>query len=288
MKNMKIAGYDLHSIPTGFFGLDGGAMFGTVPKVLWEKEQPSDALNRIQMEARVLLLVSDKRKILIDCGLGDSFQTKYGDKLGPKFAQMYGIHGESLMTAELKKHGVTANDITDVVLTHLHFDHAGGATVGFEDQVVSRFPNAQYHLQEDNFKTASAPNLREKASYYDINFQPLIKSGQLNFIQGEKEILPGLFAYISHGHTQGQQSILVRDSQQTLAYCADLIPTRSHVRLPWVMGYDLRPLDLIEEKRKLLEQAAKENWYLFMEHDPTHEIVQVESRGHDFNWRDAV
>lgn len=287
-KHLKIGPYEICPIPTGIFGLDGGAMFGTVPKVLWEKSNPPDEKNRIQMEARALLLKSPGNNILIDCGNGADFVAKYGEKLGNKFAEMYNIDdsGPSLKKS-LHKHGLEFSDIHHVILTHLHFDHAGGGTVENNSKLVPTFPKATYYLQRKNLETAEKPNLREKASYYPANFVPLLENKVLNLLDGDKEnLLPGVSVYISNGHTQAQQIVKVSDGSTSLLYCADVVPTSSHVRIPWLMGYDLNPLLLMEEKIKYLGPAADGQWYLFFEHDPYCDAAQIERNGADFAVRE--
>ena len=281
---LKIAGYEICPLPTGIFGLDGGAMFGTVPKVLWEKNIPADDKNRIPMEARGLLLKKPGCNIVIDTGNGGDFVAKYGEKLGTKFSEMYNINpdGPSLIKS-LKKFGLDPEDIHHVVLTHLHFDHAGGATTEKNGELVPTFPNAKYYVQKKNLETAQKPNLRERASYYAANFEPLLKKNVLITLDDSGKGLPeGLSFHISNGHTQAQQVIEVSDQTNTLLYCADLIPTSNHVKLAWVMGYDLNPLLLIEEKQKLLTQAAEKKWYLYFEHDPFCDAALVVSTGSDF------
>lgn len=286
--HLKIGPYEAFAVPTGYFGLDGGAMFGTVPKVLWEKTNPADSQNRIQMEARALLLKSPGRNVLIDAGNGKDFVEKYGDKLGPKFASLYGIesagNGAPPITLEksLAAAGLTVEDITDVILTHLHFDHAGGATAFRDGKVQAQFPNARYYVQSANLETAQKPNIREKASYLAANFEPLLQAGVLQTLEGAQDLLPMISVGISNGHTRGQQWVKVSDGKTTLVYCGDVIPTSTHVRLPFVMGYDLEPLTLIEEKKSILEQAAKEGWYLYFEHDPYCDCAQVMQQGPDF------
>lgn len=283
-KKLQIGPYEICPIPTGLFGLDGGAMFGTVPRVLWERSNPPDDKNRISMEARGLLLKSSGCNILIDTGNGGDFVAKYGEKLGSKFAELYNIddQGPSLLKS-LRAHGLQPEDIHHVVLTHLHFDHAGGATTEKDGKLVPTFPNAQYWVQKGNLETASHPNLREKASYYAANFQPLLDAKVLNLLEGAKEnFLPGLSAIISNGHTQAQQVIKVTDGKNTLLYCGDMVPTSTHVRTPWLMGYDLHPLTLMEEKQKYLGEAADHSWYLFFEHDPYCDAAQIERHGSDF------
>ena len=284
-RSLQIGPYRVRALPTGIFGLDGGAMFGTVPKVLWEKTNPPDDHNRIQMEARVLFLDGGKgSRILVDCGIGGDFTAKYGEKLGPKFAEMYAVQGDSVAVEKgLKDLGLSLEDIDHVVLTHLHFDHAGGSTRARDGRLVPTFPKARYYVQKANLETARAPNLREKASYFAANFQPLLDAGVLTLLDGAVEdLLPGLSVRVTNGHTQGQQTVHVSDGKTTMVYCGDLIPTSTHVRLPWIMGYDLNPLLLIEEKRELLTPAAAGEWYLFFEHDPYMDAARVESVKGDF------
>lgn len=312
---LRLGAFEVLPIPTGIFGLDGGAMFGTVPKVLWNKSNPADESNRIPMEARALLLKSATRNILIDCGNGADFIAKYGQKLGPKFAEMYNITEakiqDTILIKALEFHGVKADQITDVILTHLHFDHCGGGvTVNNKNELVPTFANAKYYVQKGNYLNAKTPNIREKASYFAANFQPLIDHGVLNFIDGSAtNIIPDINnqnpenknlqlgknntgiqidAFVSHGHTSFHQSIIIQEvslldanngatKNKKLLYCGDLIPTSSHVRLAWVMGYDLNPLTIIEEKRQILQKAAAENWYLFFEHDPYCDMAMVKA-----------
>ena len=283
-KQLQIGSYRIRPVPTGVFGLDGGAMFGTVPKVLWEKSNPPDEQNRIEMEARALLLESttDSRRILIDCGIGADFNEKYGEKLGPKFAEMYAVSEASGVEKSLQRLGLKPEEITDVILTHLHFDHAGGSTKAVGGKLAPTFPKARYYIQKANLETAQTPNMRERASYFAANFEPLIEAGVLEILNGPCEIAPGVSVEITDGHTRGQQIVKVTDGKSTLVYCGDLIPTSSHVRLAWVMGYDLHPLQLIEEKRTLLTRAAKDGWYLFFEHDPYSDVALVQEAKGDF------
>jgi glyoxylase-like metal-dependent hydrolase (beta-lactamase superfamily II) len=282
---LRVAGYHLHAIPTGEFGLDGGAMFGTVPKVLWEKSNPPDSLNRIKMEARGLLLQGHGKNILIDCGNGSDFVAKYGDKLGNKFKEMYAVNSEGpSLLKSLKSAGLEPEDVTDVILTHLHFDHAGGATTEKNGKLIPTFPKATYYLQKSNLQTAQTPNLRERASYFEANYKPLIDAGQLKLLEHDMEnILPQISVGVSNGHTQGHQFVKIADAHSGLVYCGDVVPTSSHVRLAWVMGYDLNPLLIIEEKQKLLAEAARKNWYLFFEHDPYCDVAQIAPHGSDFS-----
>lgn len=282
--DLKIADYEVHAIPTGIFGLDGGAMFGTVPKVLWEKAIPADDKNRIPLEARALLLKGSKHTVLIDCGNGSDFVAKYGAKLGSQFTEMYNVNtdGPSLIKS-LEKYSVKPEDITDVIFSHLHFDHCGGGTTSKDGIIVPTFPNAKYYVQKANYENALQPNRREKASYFTINFQSLYEKNILTLIDGPTEnLLPHISVALTNGHTRGQQTIKISDDTTCLIYCADLIPTSAHVRLAWIMGYDIDPLCIIDEKQKLLLQAAEKSWYLFFEHDPNVDACLVEGKGSDF------
>lgn len=281
---IKIAGYEVCPVPTGIFGLDGGAMFGTVPKVLWQKSNPADDQNRIQMEARALLLKSKDRNILIDTGNGSDFIAKYGEKLGSKFAEIYAVQdGGPTLVSSLKKHGLNPEDITEVILTHLHFDHAGGATTEKNGKLVPTFPNAKYYVQKKNLETALLPNIRERASYYAANFQPLIDANCLILLDGDSaNVLPNISVKISNGHTEAHQIVFIEDETNALFYCGDVVPTSSHVRLAWVMGYDLNPMTLINEKKSLLEQALTKNTLLYFEHDPYCDAAMIERNKDDF------
>ena len=195
--NLSIGPYTLHSVPTGLFRLDGGAMFGTVPKVLWEKTNPSDEQNRILMECRALLLKSKDRNILIDTGNGGDFKAKYGDKAGTRFESIYGVDSQGVdLLSSLKKYDLCAEDITDVILTHLHFDHAGGATCEKSGALKPTFPQATYYVQEDNLKTAQNPNRRERASYLKPNFEPLLEHNKLKLLKPSDPALGLTFPYL--------------------------------------------------------------------------------------------
>jgi glyoxylase-like metal-dependent hydrolase (beta-lactamase superfamily II) len=257
---MKIGKYKLTIINSGFFKLDGGAMFGIIPKPLWQKTNPADSENRIQLATRNLLLQNDARTILIDTGMGSKW-----DK---KSEQIYDINQGSLsLETELQKHGIKPEDITDVILTHLHFDHAGGSTKPENGKLVPAFPNAKYHVQKKNFDWAMNPSERDKGSYIKDNFAPLYDEGVLNFIDGNDFLDDEIQLVTVDGHTFSQQLVMIMDSENTILYCGDLFPTSSHIRLPYVMGYDLQPLITVQEKKQFLSLAAANNWKLFFEHD---------------------
>jgi glyoxylase-like metal-dependent hydrolase (beta-lactamase superfamily II) len=258
---MHIGPYELHTIDTGHFALDGGAMFGVVPRTLWQRTNPPDEKNRIPMAARPLLLRGEGRTILVDTGNG----VKYDQKL----AAIYDIATDpNRLIESLEARKVRPGDVTDVILTHLHFDHAGGGTVISDGHPVPTFPHATYHIQREQWEAALHPTERDRASYFPENFQPLEEHGLVRFAEGSGEILPGVRVQTVHGHTAALQCPLISDGHTTLFYAADLVPTSSHVPLPWIMAYDLRPLATLEEKRILLGQAAEEGWIVYFEHDP--------------------
>jgi glyoxylase-like metal-dependent hydrolase (beta-lactamase superfamily II) len=257
---VRVGDYTLSPIETGTLRLDGGAMFGIIPRPLWEKQMPPDTRNRITLAMRSLLIQGGDRNILVDCGVGD--------KYSPKFAELYAVdHSEHTLVASLEAKGLGVEDITDVVLTHLHFDHCGGATRYEGDVPVPTFPNAKYYVQLEHFEHATSPNARERASFLEENFMPVREAGQLEIFKGPKEPWPGIELKVVSGHTLGQQLVVVRGEESVL-YCADLVPTSAHIPAVWVMGYDIYPLRAMTEKQAVLTQAVQENWTLFFEHDP--------------------
>lgn len=259
---MKIGKYEVVSVETGRFSLDGGAMFGIIPRPLWEKSNPPDEKNRIAMAARVLLLRSSSRTILIDTGMGVKWEEKS--------RVIYNYHfEENPLFSGLKQYGAAPEDITDVILTHLHFDHTGGSTLRRGEQLLPAFPNAVYHVRKTNFDWGINPSDRDRGSYIKENFEPLMKEGVLRLIDQEEyrfdeEISLPEF----NGHTFGQQLPLISDGSTTLFFCGDLFPTSSHLPLPYIMGYDLQPLVTLAEKKEILGRAADENWILAYQHDP--------------------
>ena len=257
---MQIGKYKLKSVLSGAFALDGGAMFGIIPKPLWEKTNPADELNRVSLSTRNLLLICDDKKILIDTGMGNKWDEKNKN--------IYHIDPKLNLELALELNGIKPEDITDVLLTHLHFDHTGGTTKLENGKLVPAFPNAKYLVQKKNFEWAMNPSERDKGSYIKDNFEPLVKEGVLKLIDGEKEFDENISFRIINGHTFGQQMIKISDSSNTVLYCADLMPFISQIRIPYIMGYDLQPLITVQEKKKYLQLAADENWHLYFGHDP--------------------
>jgi glyoxylase-like metal-dependent hydrolase (beta-lactamase superfamily II) len=260
---MKIGKYTIHVIETGIFSLDGGAMFGIIPKPIWEKEHIPDDKNRIKMSLRTLLLVSDNRKILVDTGMGN----KWNDKL----KSIYKIDNTSYtLEKSLLEKGFSKEEITDVFLTHLHFDHAGGATEVKNGKILPSFPNAKYYVQKNNLAWALNATERDKGSYIEDNFIPLVNEGVLNLLdKKDKYFDDELEIIVVNGHTNAQQLLRIFDTSQTLFYSGDLFPFASHIHLPAIMGYDLQPLITLQEKKEILPIAVEENWKIFFEHDFT-------------------
>ena len=265
----------LYAIESGNFKLDGGAMFGVVPKVIWNKTNPADANNLIDLGARLLLIEEGNRLILIDTGMGN--------KQSDKFFGYYNLWGDHSIDKSLAKHGFHRDDITDVFLTHLHFDHVGGAVNWNSDRTgyINAFKNAKYWTNENHWQWATKPNAREKASFLSENILPIQESGALHFIpKAEGNILHnselGFDIFFADGHTEKQMIPILNYKGKKIAYVADLLPTVGHIPLPYVMGYDTRPLLTLDEKEKFLKMAADDNWYLFLEHDAHNEIITVQ------------
>lgn len=267
---MQIGKFKLTALEFGRFKLDGGAMFGVIPKVLWQKYHPADEMNRIDMALRCLLIEFENRKILIDTG--------FGQDRSEKFRKIFEFDGDNdYLEKSLAHIGLTPEDITDVVLTHLHFDHGGGSTIDKNNNPIPAFPNARYFIQKEQLEHARSRFERDKASYLPEDFEPLINAGVVDIVDGEWEMLPGIDFMICNGHTPSMQLARVRDAGTTLLYGADLIPLASQFPLPWIMSYDLEPVKTLEEKRKILTLAAEEKWIFFFEHDPATVIGRVKN-----------
>lgn len=265
----------LYPIESGNFKLDGGAMFGVVPKTIWNKTNPADANNLIDIAARCLLIEDGNRLILIDTGMGN--------KQSDKFFGYYSLWGSHTLNGSLAKYGFHRDDITDVFMTHLHFDHCGGSVQWNSDRTgyEPAFKNAKYWSNENHWEWATKPNAREKASFLSENILPMEESGQLNFIKrpeadfGFSEELDFGIYYVD-GHTEKQMIPHIQYQDKTIVFCADLLATAGHIPLPYVMGYDTRPLLTMPEKAKFLNAAADHNHYLFLEHDAHNQIITVE------------
>jgi len=278
---MKIGDYDLYSIETSEFSLDGGAMFGIVPKPIWEREAPSDALNRIDMVTRSLLLCSDEKKILIDTGNGTKWEEKYRD--------IYNIDTSRYnIESSLTKYGFSADDITDIINTHLHFDHAGGNTKIDDGSIVPTFPNAKYWVTKEHWELANHPSQKDSGSFIEHDWKVLAENGMIETVNGNEPFIKGIDSYITQGHTAGLLHPMISDGTKTLFYGADIFPLAAHISIPWVMAYDVQPVVTMKEKEILLPKMQDEEWILFLEHDPKIQACTVHQDGKHFKMNESV
>jgi glyoxylase-like metal-dependent hydrolase (beta-lactamase superfamily II) len=265
----------LYSINTGFFKLDGGAMFGVVPKSMWTKLNPSDENNMCNWAMRCLLIEDGNRLILVDNGMGT--------KQDAKFFGYYFLNGDDTLEKSLSKNGFGKDDITDVFLTHLHFDHCGGSIERAGDKLIPAFKNATYWSNEKHWEWATNPNDREKASFLKENILPIKESGQLKFIDTIDGIdfSPAMKIRLVSGHTESMMLPQIQYNNKTIVYMADLLPSVAHIPVPFIMAYDTRPLETLREKKAFLSEAVKKDFILFFEHDPLIECcnLQLTDRG---------
>ncbi|MEW6543076.1 MAG: MBL fold metallo-hydrolase, partial [Nitrospirota bacterium] len=269
---MKLGAFDIFPVTDGRFRLDGGAMFGVVPRVLWEQCCPADERNRVQLALTCLLIRAHGKNVLVDTGIGDKWDGKGRD--------IYAIERTTPLAGSLKALGLRPGDIDLVVNTHLHFDHAGGNTVRTDDGTLTpSFPKAAYVVQRGEYEAAVLANERTRASYKTDNIAPIARRHRWEFLDGDTELLPGLSVMVTHGHTAHHQAVKVESDGQVAFYLGDLIPTAAHLPLPYIMGYDLYPLQTLEAKRKVLEQASEERWLLVFEHDPLVSMGYVRKDG---------
>ena len=260
----------LHTINTGLFKLDGGAMFGVVPKAIWQKTNPADANNLCTWAMRCLLIEESNQLILVDTGIGN--------KQDEKFFSHYYLHGDDSMEKSLAQLGFSTADITDVFLTHLHFDHVGGAIVRENEKLIPAFKNAHYWSNEKHWQWAVAPNAREKASFLKENILPIKESGQLKFIDEKENIewKKNINISFAYGHTDAMMLPKISYKGRTIVYMADLLPSVGHLPLPYVMAYDMFPLKTLTEKQAFLEEAVNNNYILYLEHDPINECCTLQ------------
>ena len=270
---------ELYTINTGYFKLDGGAMFGVVPKSMWNKLNPADENNMCSWALRCLLICDGDRKILVDTGMGN--------KQDPKFFGHYYLHGDDSLDKSLEAIGITKDEITDVLLTHLHFDHCGGSIVKVGEAYLPAFKYATYWSNEHHWKWATEPNAREKASFLKENILPIKESGQLKLVDLENNIQMGTgglpeYAFtqnismlLVNGHTKAMMLPKIIYKGRTIVFMADLLPSVAHLPLPYVMAYDMFPLTSLEEKKSFLEDAVENNYVLFFEHDPVYECCDL-------------
>jgi glyoxylase-like metal-dependent hydrolase (beta-lactamase superfamily II) len=264
----------VHVLHDGTFALDGGAMFGVVPRVLWEKTDPPDEKNRVTLGLNVALVETAGKRILIDTGMGD--------KWSERESQMYRLDRTRTLLGSLAALGLGPDDIDFVVNTHLHFDHAGGNTRLEGERVVPTFPKARYVVQMGEWEDATRPHERNRASYLEANFVPLAETRQLETVQGEVEVAPGVRVVPTGGHTAYHQIVVIEGGGRHLVVPTDLLPTTSHLSLPWIMGYDLFPLGTLEAKRRLLKQIVEEGWYVLFYHDARRPLGKLHQEKHRF------
>jgi len=261
---------NLHTIDTGLFKLDGGAMFGVVPKSIWQKSNPADANNMCTWAMRCLLIEQGDRLILVDTGIGS--------KQDEKFLSYYYLHGEDTLDRSLAARGFHRDDVTDVFLTHLHFDHCGGAIERIGDRLRPAFKNAVYWSNEKHWDWAVHPNEREKASFLKENILPIAESGQLRFLDDHDGVLfcEDISVRFAYGHTDAMMLPQIRYKEKTILYMADLLPSTGHIPLPYVMSYDMFPLKTLKEKKSFLQEAVDRQYILYLEHDPVNECCTVQ------------
>ena len=257
---MKWGSFQIDCLSDGNLWLDGGAMFGVVPKALWNRSTPCDGQNRIRLGTNCLLIRGAGKTLLVDTGCGHKFS--------PQEARIYRIQHSSELLVQLESCGVSADDVDIVINTHLHFDHSGTNTLQDGEALKAAFPNAVYLVRRDEHQAATHTHQRNASSYDPRNWQPLEASGQLQLVEQEREVVPGVRLLHTPGHTLGHQSVLVSSQGKSLLYIADLCPTQAHVPLPWIMGYDLYPVTTLQTRQRVYRQAAQEEWAVFFEHDP--------------------
>lgn len=280
MDPLILGDWTVRTVEAGHLWLDGGSMFGSVPKPLWSRTNPPDERNRIRLAMRCLLAQGHGRTVLVDVGLGEKFPEKLRD--------IYRVESEPSLLVSLAAAGVAPGDVTDVVLTHLHFDHAGGSTVNTPEGPRPTFPTARWWVQRRNWDNAHAPNPRERASYMPENYDALADGGRLELLDGATTLWPGFGVEPVDGHTRGQQVVHITGGGKSLWYVADLIPTAAHVRIPFVMGYDVAAIETMAEKRAVLTRAVSEQAWVVLEHDPDTALARPVADGDDFNWAERV
>ena len=277
VETRRLGRLQLHAIHAGGQKLDGGAMFGVVPKPLWSRRIQPDDRNRIPLAMRVLLIEHDRGLVLVDTGAGNKEDAKFHDIYGVENA---GSSGRTLLEDALRQLGHSPEAVTLVIDTHLHFDHAGGNTWVDEGGVVhATFPRARYVVQRGEYDWATHPNERTAASYFARNWDPIVAAGLFDFVEGEREHWPGIRLIPTPGHTPYHQGVLLESDGERLFYAADLMPTSAHVPLPWIMAYDVEPLVTLESKRTILRRAVDEEWLVMFEHDPAVGFGRIRSDG---------
>lgn len=273
-RSVTIGSLKLLLIQDGRFWLDGGAMFGVVPKVLWKKINAPDPENRIELALNCLCVVHPEGLVLIDTGLGDY--------LKKRFIDIYNVQRSHTFHEALTGQGVEPEQVRYVINTHLHFDHCGGNTISDNGYWRPAFPNARYIVQEREWEDANHPNDRSQASYLKNTFVPINTAGLLDLVSGDHEVLPGITVMSTNGHTRGHQSVLIESNGEYAFFPGDVIPMTAHIRIPYITGYDLYPVDLVETKKEILRRAADEHWLCVFEHDPVIPFSYIEKKGNKF------
>lgn len=280
MLRFALGEWTVTSLETGFLWLDGGSMFGSVPKPLWSRTNPPDEKNRIRLAMRCLLVEGHGRRMLVDVGIGDKFP--------PKLLEIYRVESGFSLESALDRAGLAPADVTDVVLTHLHFDHAAGSTRRDGERLVPALPRARYYVQRRNLENARTPNPRERASYSPENFEPLVEAGVLETWDGPARPWPGIELMLANGHTRGQQLVRIEGGGSAVTFVTDMIPTAAHVRVPFVMGYDVAAIETMAEKSAILGRIADERSWVCLEHDPEIAFARPVRDGDDFAWAETV
>jgi glyoxylase-like metal-dependent hydrolase (beta-lactamase superfamily II) len=274
----RLGDLDIYGLRDGFFHLDGGAMFGVVPKALWEKKYPADSQNRIRLALNSLLIKTPAALVLVETGIGP--------KLDRKLHSLYGVEQDPGLIGSLARLGFGPEEVDFVINTHLHFDHCGGNTLrNGKGEVVPAFPRARYIIQRGEWEWANNPHEREKGSYRPENFRPLADFGLLDLVDGDSPVTDGVEVMLAPGHTARHQCVKVKSEGKTLAYLGDLVPTSAHIGLAYGMSYDLHPLENLESKRRLYAQAVSEDWILAFVHDPVHYFGRVAKVNQKFEFR---
>jgi glyoxylase-like metal-dependent hydrolase (beta-lactamase superfamily II) len=277
---VRLGDIEVHLIGDGTFRLDGGAMFGVIPRPLWEKKSPPDDRNRILLGMNILLIRAGGKTILVETGGGDKWNAKQN--------AIYLFESSGRLLDQLAAAGVKPDQIDIVINTHLHFDHCGWNTRLVNGVAVPTFPNARYIVQRKEFEHACAPTERDRASYFPENFMPMQKSGQWDFVDGGAEILPGIEVVVVAGHIKDMQCVKINGGGQTIFFVADLVPTAAHLSYPWIMGYDLYPMTTLENKHKWLPIVARENWTIVFGHDPHMPAVKLREKEGGFDAEPVV
>ncbi|HMA61730.1 MAG TPA: MBL fold metallo-hydrolase [bacterium] len=269
---LKAGQYEVYILETGRFALDAGVVFGLIPKALWSKKIETDSKNRMEMALRSILIKSDDRKILVETGAGNL--------LGDKMRQIYKVdYTNYSLEKALQNIGLDFEDITDVINTHLHFDHCGGNVIRENGQIQPAFPNATYYVQKDHYNWVQSPSILDRNSFLPLNYKSLYDDGLLKLIDGPEEIFPGIESLISNGHTPGQQHVLINDDQQPVFFCADLFPLHYNVKTTWISSLELFPVDFVKEKKEIVQKAWEGNWRVIYPHDPKVKISRIKKLG---------